>query len=48
LAELLHQLGWVHSALYDDGGITDLCVDELTDSLPGKKETGITVISHSK
>ena len=52
LAELLHGFGWIHPASYDDratseDGVED-GVEELAVSLPGHKETGITVISHSK
>jgi len=47
LAELLHKFGWIHPASYDDRDISEDDVGELALSLPGQKETGITVISHS-
>ena len=44
LAELLHGFGWIQPAFYDD---RDTGKEPAVSSL-GPKETGITVISHSK
>lgn len=47
LARLLHEFGWVHCTPYAHGDISENSGDEFSVSLPGQKEMGITVISHS-
>jgi len=48
LAGLLDNLGWVHSASCADEDTSEDGEDGITDPILGRKETGITMISHSK